>query len=250
MLKQTFAGVTRRFVKDSERPLASKATEQSQLPLVIEAGEQRDLAFATALLKQHSTEIMDDVHEYGAVLLRGFAVQTAQDLEQLTSSIKQLSPMTRYFMSEPGRKVVPGTKSVFNTNSIAKTGGGFVFGAFHSENYHSPDVPAYVSFCPLQQPWYGSETCLVNTAALYAELPKNLQQKLTLRPYCTTVWPLTTVAQQQQLSVEEAQKYCESIGLGIVDKHEQGKFVVLNKPSVFRHPANNCFSSKRNNFKY
>ena len=233
-IEQTIVGVTRRTVHGEERPLD---TQETQLPLVIEAGADRSVDHACQVLADNTPQIMADIHEHGAVLLRGFDINTAQDYEMVATSIRGLQPMTDYFMSEPGRKTVPGTAAVFNTNSIARTGGGFVCGLFHSENYHSPEVPEYISFCPLSQPWFGSETCLVNGAEVFEELPPKLQQKLLEQPCTATIWPLPTVAQQHGQTLEEAEAHCKEMGLQLLDK-DGTRFVVLNKPSIYTHPVN------------
>lgn len=230
---------------ESERPFPSLARN---LPWVLEAHGGTTAASALAsLIRSRASEIHEQLSDHGAVLLRGFAVESPRDFEHVLGGVPFLRPMNRYFMSEPGRRLVSGTQHVFNTNSVARTGGGFVFGVFHSENYHSPDVPAYVSFCALRRSWLGSETCLVNMADVYAELPEALRRKLEETPCAASIWSLSSVAGRYQLDPDEAARRCREAGLSVIED-EGKKYVVLIKPSVYRHPSTGRLSLQANLF--
>jgi alpha-ketoglutarate-dependent taurine dioxygenase len=237
------AAVTR-ILDDSERPFPAIA---QSLPLVFAARGAGSASALKAVARARSAEIREHMHRHGAVLLRGFPVESPQDFEQAMAELPFLRPMNRYFMSEPGRQLVPGTRHVFNTNSVARTGGGFVFGVFHAENYHSPDVPTYVSFCARKRSWLGSETCLVNMADVYAELPAALRHKLEAQPCAASIWPLSAIADRYGLEPDEAARRCSAAGL-IVVADEGKRYVILTKPSVYRHPQTGRLSLQVNLF--
>src|SRR5262245_19890199 len=151
-------GAVVRPLRADERPYP---TFEQGLPLVIEAKGARSLESLREMLAARSDEMLRQIYEHGAVLLRGFDIRSAADFEQAVVTIPGLNPMPGYFMSEPGRSLVEGTGAVFETNTFFRTGGDFYFGGFHTENYRTPDVPQFQSFCCFKVSWLGGETALV-----------------------------------------------------------------------------------------
>ncbi len=141
MIRSSYDGVTARFLRKEERLVNSLETE---MPLVFEAKEHKDLKFLQDFLEANSDDLMEDVGKYGALLFRGFDIQSDKDFEQAILNIKGLNGISEAFMAEHGRERVDGLKYVLHTNTVYKTGGTLYLGGFHSENYYSPDVPGFI----------------------------------------------------------------------------------------------------------
>lgn len=223
--------VKTRFLREEERLIPTK---ENTLPFVMEPinAEFATADFLQSFLSSHSEEILSDIASYGAVLLRGFNIQTTKEFEKTILSIQGMRGMSHLFMSEPGRERVDGLDYVFHTNNRVKTGGTLHLGGFHTENYYSPDVPSYISFFCFSPAKLGGETGLINMDRVYEKLDYSLKGKLEKNAFFVSKWPLPVIANRYRISSSEAKKTCDAFGLMI----EEDKFAVMHKPSVFRHP--------------
>jgi hypothetical protein len=138
-------------------------------------------------------------------------------------------------MSEDGRIHVGELKYVLHTNAIYKTGGTLYLGGFHSENYYTPDVPAYISFCCLKPSAQGGETGLINMEKVYELLANDLKEQLENNTFFVGKWLVSEVAHRYQISPEAVEKVCHHFGLPIVGENND-KLIMMYKPSVFLHP--------------
>lgn len=173
--------VLTRFLGNEERLVLS---QEQEMPLVIEAKKRKDASFLQAFLAQHTAPILEDLAQYGAILLRGFDIESEDVFEQTVLSIKNFRGISEVFMSEEGRVLVDDSNYVFHTNAVYKTGGTLYLGGFHSENYYSTDVPTYISFCCLKPSTRGGETGLINTEKVYQSLNEDLKAKLGKNLFC------------------------------------------------------------------
>lgn len=230
-----YAKVKTRFLRPDERLMLSEETE---MPLVIEPDGQIDVKFLQNFLSSHSTQLLNDMAKYGAVLLRGFDIHSDEDFENTVLSIQGLSGISEAFMSEQGRTRVTNLKYVLHTNSVYKTGGTLYLGGFHCENYYSPDVPTYISFCCLKPSTQGGETGLVNMEKVYAHLSESLQQKLEKNTFFVGKWLISEVAKRYKISPAKIEKICQQFDLPVVGKGKN-KFILMYKPNVFTHPVTN-----------
>lgn len=226
-----YNGVKTRFLQDKERLIP---TAENTLPLVIEPAteQQGNVDFLQSFLSQHSDKMKHDIATYGAVLLRGFQVYSTAAFEETILSIQGMRGMSHLFMSEPGRERVDGLKYVFHTNSKIKTGGTFHLGGFHTENYYSPDVPAYISFCCLNPAKLGGETGLINMSRVYEKLDLLLKEALEKKSFFVAKWPVGVIAGRYQMNPSTVKTTCDDFGLSI----DENNCVVMHKPSVFQHP--------------
>lgn len=243
-MHHTYQGVTTRFLRPDERLIQS---EEKEMPLVLEADEKKDLTFLHQLLKTNSPQIMQDVATYGAVLLRGFAIQTEEDFEQCLCSLPEIQGISEAFMSEEGRIPVGNLQYVLHTNAVYKTGGTLYLGGFHNENYYSADVPAYISFCCFKPSASGGETGLVNMEKIYAELNDSLQAALEKRPFFVGKWLVREVRERYGISTEQVEILCNHFDLSIVGKGENA-CILLYKPAIFEHPVTGKKSLQTNLF--
>ena len=96
-MQNHYKDVTARFLRPDERWIVSEETE---MPLVIEAKSNATPSFLQNFLHEHSATILNDIATYGAVLLRGFDVISEQDFEKSVLSIQGLQGISEAFMSE------------------------------------------------------------------------------------------------------------------------------------------------------
>jgi alpha-ketoglutarate-dependent taurine dioxygenase len=228
----TYEGVTTRFLTQEERLIPSLET---QMPLVIEAKDQKDLPFLQDFLKKNSAELLNDAAKYGALLFRGFDVKTDLDFENAVLSINSLRGISDAFMSEHGRERVGDLKYVLHTNTLYKTGGTLYIGGFHSENYYSPDVPSYISFCCLKPSTLGGETGLINMEKVYEHLNVELKQKLESTAYFVEKWLVSDVAKRYGTDIATVLKICHEFDLPVIGEGKD-QLILMYKPSVFQHP--------------
>lgn len=226
-----YPGVVTRFLHDKEGLMSSDA---QTLPFVIEAQEKRDLVFLTSFLKTHATQILEDVAAYGGVLLRGFDVHSAAAFEEAVLSIQGLKGIREAFMSEEGREHDGNLQYVLHTNTVYKTGGTLYLGGFHSENYYSPDVPAYICFFCQSPSKLGGETGLIHMQQVYAHLDPALKERLEKQTFFVEKWLVTAVAKRYHLSTDKVEAICKQFHLPIVGEGRK-KLILLYKPSVFEH---------------
>ena len=101
-----------RFLRADERPFSS---EEPETPFVIEPLHCSDGAFLSEFLSLESEQIICDLANYGALLLRGFQIESMTDFERQILAIRRTDAIDEVLMSEPGRMFVEGTRCVFHT---------------------------------------------------------------------------------------------------------------------------------------
>jgi alpha-ketoglutarate-dependent taurine dioxygenase len=221
-----------RTLQREERPYPAVDTD---VPLVLEARRGEGLDSIQRHIVRHGDAILGLIYRYGAVLLRGLPITSTRDFEETLFSIGALRSMRGIFMAEAGRVHVSGSERIFYTNAIVKTGGTVMLGGFHSESYYVSDVPSFITFCCLEEPWMGGETGMVHMARAYQELGDPLKAKLEAEPSCAATWPLSDIAKTYGLDEEAARRFCREVGFDIALMAGE-EHVVLYKPNVLVHP--------------
>lgn len=243
-MQDAYTGVVTRFLRENERLLSSA---EKEMPLVIESKDSTACSFLQQFLSTHSTNILKDLAKYGAVLLRGFAVNSEEDFEKTVLSIKGLRGISDAFMSEEGRIHVGDLKFVLHTNAVYKTGGTLYLGGFHSENYYSADVPSYICFCCLKPSTFGGETGLVNMGSIYQHLDPFLKKKLAENTFFVSKWLISEVADRYGISSQVVEKIAKHFGLPVIGEGND-KLILMYKPSIFKDPNTKKSSMQINLF--
>jgi alpha-ketoglutarate-dependent taurine dioxygenase len=231
-MPQHYGGVITRTLSRAERRVP---TEEEATPLVIEPLKPSGAAFLEEFLQHHSSQIHVDLAMHGAILLRGFAVDSPGDFERVILSIRGMCGIDEMLLSEPGRELVDGTRFVFCTNALLKTGGTLNLGSFHTENYFLPEVPRYIAFLCQVAGGLGGETGLLNDVKLYAALPDTLRRKLEERTCAAGFFAIVDMAARYAVQAEVLEKFCSDVNLPITDIDGE-RYVTVFKPSVIEHP--------------
>lgn len=234
MTATAYQGVITRFLRDEERLIISNERE---MPLVIEPAERKDLAFLQEFLANNSDQIILDMARYGAVLLRGFEVDSDEAFEKTVLSLPQFQGISDAFMAENGRIPVGNLKYVLHTNAVYKTGGTLYLGGFHTENYYSADVPGYICFYCFEPSEHGGETGIINTEKLYQNLNLELQKKLEKSSYFVGKWLISDIAKRYGISNSHVLKTAQNFDLPVVGEGDY-QMLLMYKPHVFEHPLN------------
>ena len=231
-MEQHYPDVVRCTLSPEERrvPVSENGT-----PLVIKPLKSSSKAFLREFLVTHSREILNDAAQHGAVLLRGFDLESPQDFEQQILSIRGMRGVRDILLSEQGRTIQEGTRFVFHTNTLFKTGGGLTFGVFHTENYFLPDVPRYISFFCRRPGTLGGETGLINTAKVYDDLPEVTQSRLERGPCLVCLHPAAEIMSRYQLSPQSMDEFYRGAGLPVVTVDDV-RHLAIYKPNVIQHP--------------
>lgn len=226
--------VTSRFLVASERAAMS---EIATLPLVVEPiGLEQGFEPLKNFLSENHERILHDVAKYGAVLFRGFPVDTVAKFEELIATMPTIQGINQILMSEAGRDLVQGTKYVFHTSTAYKTGGTLDFGAFHTENFYVPDVPRYICFYCIKPPCLGGETGLLNVARLFEDMPETLQQKLESTAFLARLASFPEVLNRYSCSAETLERFCADENLPL-ETSKDAKVIAFYKPAILVHPV-------------
>lgn len=211
------------------------STAEAEIPLVVEPNNPANPVALRDFLADNSDQIMTEVARYGAVLFRNFNVQSEAAFEEAIASIKEMQPMDSYLLAEPGRILVEGSKFVFYTNKVYKTGGTLQLTGFHTENYYTPDVPGFISFWCLVPSRFGGETGLAHMGKVYRDLPESLKAKLEKASFFIGSRKVSDLANNYSISRERAKEICSEVGLSFADTAD-GEKVVFAKSAICDHP--------------
>lgn len=155
-----------------------------QLPLIIEPDSTEKSKEALLLwIRNNEASFREQFHKYGAVLFRGFDIDTPKDFEDVALLVDP-NLKKDYYGTSP-RNPVPGTEFVYTASELPK----HYPIMQHCEMSFMQHPPVSIFFYCNVAPDYGGESPLCNFRKVYQELnPKiknELEQKglLTVRNY-------------------------------------------------------------------
>ena len=98
-----FRGTLVRRLEVNERSMPT-GKRSPQFPLVIEPGNSSRSAGLPEFLNDNSQRVLESLHRFGAVLLRGWDVGTERDFERAILSIQGILPFKRHFKIQSSKK--------------------------------------------------------------------------------------------------------------------------------------------------
>ena len=145
----------------------------SLLPLVISPKENSSLQFLTQFLQQNKDWVNEQILQYGAVLFRGFDIDTAAHVE---TAARAFEPnLHNSYRGTSPRLAQPDSEYVF---SAAEVPSHFPI-AQHLEMSFLQTPPKKIFFSALRAPkTVGGETALADFRQVYRDIPRKLREKL------------------------------------------------------------------------
>lgn len=174
---------TKRKLSADERTVEPADASAALFPAVVEPTAD-DASLATELGGALGARVLLHLELYGAVLLRGWRVHTADDLAIAVAALSAhgLTCLSDYFPAESGRdeRLHAFGATVWPTNSLKPTGNYLVPEVVpHTENYYALEAPRVIAFSCERAPWLGGETAIFDGLAALSELPPPLRAQLS-----------------------------------------------------------------------
>lgn len=161
-----------RFLRDEEKNFAVR---EKELPLIIEPVKEKSFASLTELIRKNSNWFNQQRDTYGAILFRGFEVETAAQFQIILELLKV--ELASYYHFGSAQRVRINDK-VFTSSEAPSA----MIITPHNELNMIPVRPSVIAFfCQIQPMLYG-ETPIINTEKIFNELSLELQQKFANSP--------------------------------------------------------------------
>lgn len=139
------------------------------MPLAIEPNRDRRPDALIDFLAGNGEWARDRLREHGALLMRGFRVQTAEDFERVARAID--NDLKNEYLGTSPRDAV--TSHVFNASELP----GYYPIPQHCEMSFVKNHPHRIFFCCLIAPEHGGETPLVDFRRVYTGLDPEVRQR-------------------------------------------------------------------------
>jgi alpha-ketoglutarate-dependent taurine dioxygenase len=168
--------IRRRIVDTTPDALVSATpwSDDPGAPLVL-APRQPDVSL-TGWTRAHREAIAQQLVTHGALLLRGFAVQTPERFEETMRGL--FGELLDYRERSSPRRSVAG--KIYSSTEYPPAYPIFP----HNENSYQREWPWHVGFCCLQPPAEGGATPIVSTRALYQRLPPRIRDAFREKGVC------------------------------------------------------------------
>ncbi|WP_407890343.1 TauD/TfdA family dioxygenase [Scytonema sp. NUACC26] len=161
-----------RFLQDEEKTFSSSETE---LPLVVQPVNDKSFAVLEARLHESSDWFNKQLDKYGAILFRGFEVESAEQFQKVLELLHVQLESHYHFGSAHRVRI---TDKVFTSSEAPPD----TIIAPHNELNMVPVRPGILAFfCQVQPDRYG-ETPIINTEKLFYDLSPKLQHKIANYP--------------------------------------------------------------------
>ncbi|EEC48375.1 predicted protein [Phaeodactylum tricornutum CCAP 1055/1] len=142
-------------------------------PLVITPRWESSLSFLTTWMEANRAWLDERLLQYGAVLIRGFEIDSGADMQKAMRSFQP--KLNNTYRGTSPRNLIPGTEYIF---SAAEVPVNYPI-AQHLEMSFLPAPPKQLFFGCLQPSQStGGETALADFRKVYQDLPCDLRQKL------------------------------------------------------------------------
>lgn len=151
--------------------LKTSLLNQASLPLVVESGSEELRAAGVeslvSLYLEHRTFLLGKLLEHGALLFRGFSVDTPEALERFARAASEVELLGYVDGTSPRSKVQGGVYT--STEYPAQ-----YFISLHNELSYTHKWPSRLFFCCAVAPEQGGETPLVDSRALLKTIPAKI----------------------------------------------------------------------------
>lgn len=231
----------KRFLLENE---LTYPTKEPNLPLVLEPLNSPSFENLLLAVKENADELKKEINTYGAILFRGFDLDTPDQFEKLISAMN-IQLTDEYPLGTAIRKRV--AENVFTTTEAA---GDYTI-TTHTEMFYSPLRPRYLSFFCLVEPNMFGETPIFNNRAIFQDTPYDLQNRIREKKYKMIrrlpnqdapegpqdLLRSTWQAVLETESKEEAERKCKSLNTKCLWQKDGSLILETRVPGVYTHPA-------------
>ena len=190
-------------------------------------------------IRQNRNQILERVHQRGAVRLRGFDARNAEDFEKFNDAMG--FRLMEYIRGNTPRTAV--LNKVYTSTEIRN----YVSIPLHNEMSYSSRFPALIAFCCLTKAPVGGETPIADMHEVWRQIPPRIrdtfeERELTytqiLGPKPRRLLKKTWTEMFNTQDKDVVERHCAAQGI----KLEWGKRDRLRlkhvRPAVMRHPVN------------
>lgn len=220
--------------------------DEKQLPLVLEP-ENGDKSLSTVVkwVNENRQEFDQAFYTNGAVLFRGFDINTPADFEKLALSIDP--GLRNDYLGTSPRDRVAGTEYIFSASELPP----FYPIMQHCEMSYVDNPPIRLFFYCHIEPPYGGETPVCNFREVYRQLPEHIRRDfdekgvLTVRNYSglekkkgPNLWELKRWDEIfHTTDKKEVERQCEEYHIEY-EWMEGGKLRLIHRtPATIKHPV-------------
>jgi amino acid adenylation domain-containing protein len=215
----------------NENATTHRSQPFGNFPVVYEPVMQGlDLAY---WIKQHRTEIEQELHTHGAVLFRGFGIKDQATFLNVSKSwsdnsveyTDRSSPRTRI-----GEAIYTSTEHPADQPIM-----------MHNELSYSHQWPKQIAFCCINAPVEGGETPIADSRKVYQQLSAGLKEKaqngICYERNLVDGVGLSWREVYQTDSRDEAEAYCKKNNISFEWVDEKQLRISWKRPAVINHPV-------------
>jgi alpha-ketoglutarate-dependent taurine dioxygenase len=213
---------------------------QTSLPLVVEPDscEERtpDVESLIPLYAENKIYLESKLLEHGALLFRGFSVESAEALERFARSASGGDLLNYIDGTSPRTKV---NTSVYTSTEYPAA----YFISLHNELSYTHRWPSKIYFCCVTAPQQGGETPIVDSRALLRSIPSDLVEEFRKKgvKYIRNLHGGLGLGPSWQFVFETDDKsvvehYCQESGIEFKWKNDNGLWLSQVRPAIATHP--------------
>lgn len=205
-----------------------------QFPLVVEPAQTGlDLQ---QWIDNNVQQFERDLLQYGAILLRGFAVDTVEKFQALMAAFPT-EKLEYKFRSSPRYALADNvyvSTTYPNDQSIA----------MHSESSYAPNHPARIVFCCIISAEEQGETPIADNRMIYNGLSEELKAKFTEKGvmYRRNLNPMMGLNWREVFQTEDKQEVeanCKESGINFTWESDEDLILDWTKKGIWQHPMTN-----------
>jgi alpha-ketoglutarate-dependent taurine dioxygenase len=153
---------------------ALQSREGSRLREISPSSDQASFSALLDRVAAERTAWADELRQCGALLLRGYRVDTVEEFAELVSLIADQRDLRHYQGgASPRKTVLGGTRPVYNSTEYPPE----CELPLHNELSYSDDYPERVYFLCLTEPEAGGETTLGDSRQILASMPASVRSE-------------------------------------------------------------------------
>ena len=218
--------------------LFMNSSNEISFPFLVKASPENTFDFGK-WMDTNSESFESDLSLHGAILFRGFNIDTAEKFNSVVKCFKS-EPLEYMFRSSPRVEISKSLKNVYlsttypNDRSIQ----------LHNETSYSRIWGRKIIFCCIKPADKGGETPIADSRKILKDLQPELVEKFRRKGvrYVRHLFPELGMPWQevfQTSNKDEVYKICEKFKINIEFQKSDKAIISWNKPAIYSHPDTN-----------